>query len=57
MTEIYLVGTEESPKTNQWLAMTNSLEEVENLLETLEGATTFKTIEVNERKTQWRQKR
>jgi len=57
MTEVYLVGSEESPKTNQWLAMTNNMDEVENLLETLEGATTFKTIEVNERKTQWRQKR
>jgi len=57
MTEIYLVGSEESLKTNQWLAMTNNMDEVENLLETLEGATTFKTIEVNERKTQWRQKR
>ena len=57
MTKVYLVGTEESPKTNQWLAMTNSEAEAKNLLETLEGATTFKTIEVNERKTQWRQKR
>ena len=30
--KVYLVGDENSPKTNQWLSMTNSLEEAERLM-------------------------
>jgi hypothetical protein len=47
--EVYLVGDEDSPKTNSWLAMTNSKTEALNLLETLEGACTYKSITVKEK--------
>jgi hypothetical protein len=46
MTKIYLVGDDNAPKTNSWLAMTNSAEEAARLLEELEGASRMKTIEV-----------
>ena len=45
-TIVYVVGPEEALKTNQWLAMTNSHEEAYKLLETLEGATIMKEVEV-----------
>jgi hypothetical protein len=45
-TIVYVVGPEEALKTNQWLAMTNSHEEAYKLLETLDGATTIKEVEV-----------
>lgn len=48
-TEVFLVGTKESPKTNQWLAMTNSLQERDRLLRELEGAETHKSIVVRAR--------
>ncbi len=43
--EVYLVGDKDSPKTNQWLAMTDSLEEADKLAADIKGATR-KTIEV-----------
>ena len=45
-TIVYVVGPEEALKTNQWLAMTDSLKEAYRLIETLEGATTIKEVEV-----------
>ena len=48
-TIVYVVGPEEALKTNQWLAMTDSLKEAYRLLETLEGATTMKEVEVKPR--------
>ena len=45
-TIVYVVGPEEALKTNQWLAMTNSHEEAQRLVGTLEGATTIKEVEV-----------
>lgn len=46
MAKVYLVGTEESPKTNFWLAVTNDKEEAAKLLESLEGACRMKAIDV-----------
>ena len=51
MAKVYLVGTEESPKTNQWLAMTNDKEEAAKLLESLEGACRMKAIDVSRKGT------
>jgi hypothetical protein len=45
-TKVYLVGDKDSLKTNSWLAMTNCLDEVEHLMETLPNATQNKEIEV-----------
>ena len=47
--EVFLVGDKSSPETNQWLAMTNSLKERDNLLATLDGACTHKSIVVKPR--------
>jgi hypothetical protein len=46
---IYLVGDKDAPKTNQWLAMTNSETEAKRLLEELPGAVTMKEKEVRPR--------
>ena len=43
--EVYLVGDKDSPKTNQWLAMTASLYEADKFALGIKGATR-KTIEV-----------
>ncbi len=44
--KVWVVGDESSPKTNQWLAMTNNKDEAEKLLTTLEGASTLKEVDV-----------
>lgn len=44
-TEVYLVGNNESPQNNQWLAMTNSTAERDRLMVEL-GGTTTKVIQV-----------
>ena len=44
--KLYLVGDQNSPKTNSWLAMTNCEAEALNLLNTLEGASCTKCIDV-----------
>jgi hypothetical protein len=49
MIKLYLVGDESSPKSNSWLAMTNSPEEATRLLDELEGACTYKSITVKQR--------
>jgi len=42
---VYLVGDAQSPKTNQWLAMTNSTAERDRLLaDAGEGATTKEVV-------------
>ncbi len=43
---IYLVGDKNSLKANSYLAMTNSLEEAERLLEELPTAVTIKKVGV-----------
>ena len=40
---VYLVGDDESPKTNRWLAMTNDPQQVEPLMKEL-GATRTKSV-------------
>jgi hypothetical protein len=40
---IYLVGDEDAPKTNRWLAMTNDPQQVEVLMAEL-GATRTKSV-------------
>jgi hypothetical protein len=47
---LYLVGNEESAKANSWWAMTNSESKAQELLGTLEGATTIKAFEPKEQK-------
>ena len=44
-TEVYLVGDDKSPETNQWLAMTNSTVERDRLMVELGGVTT-KVVQV-----------
>jgi hypothetical protein len=46
--KVYLVGDENAPKTNSWLAMTNSADEAARLLEELDGAARMKTITVKD---------
>jgi hypothetical protein len=46
--KIYLIGDIDSPKNNNWLAMTNDMEQVAILLDTLEGACTYKSVRVQE---------
>jgi hypothetical protein len=48
--KIFLIGDKDSPKTNNWLAMTNDMEQVAILLDTMEGACTYKSIRVEESK-------
>lgn len=45
-TFIHLVGDKDSPKTNSWLAMCADEEAAQEALETIEGATTTKVVEV-----------
>ena len=40
---IYLVGDDDAPKTNQWLAMTNDPQLVEGLMQEV-GATRTKSV-------------
>lgn len=44
-TEVYLVGNDESPQNNQWLAMTNCPASRDRLMVEL-GATTTKVVQV-----------
>lgn len=44
--KLYLVGNDESEKTNSWLAMTNDIRQAQNLIENMEGATALKIIDV-----------
>ena len=53
--KVYLVGTEESLKTNQWQAMTPSRETAEEY-KNEKGLTTIKEVEVKPRR-QLRKKR
>lgn len=39
ITKIYLVGDETSPKTNNWLQVTNCLKTAEKALEAIKGGT------------------
>jgi hypothetical protein len=45
-TKVYLVGDMDSPKTNQWSAMTNNWAEAEKLLAEMGLNATHKVIEV-----------
>ena len=47
--KVYLVGDEDSPKTNSWLAMTNSIEEANRLMEEMGDTCSFKSITVKEK--------
>jgi hypothetical protein len=49
-TKVYLVGDELSPKTNQWLSMTNNWIEAERLKAELGPKATHKVVEVKERR-------
>ena len=46
--KLYLIGDENAPKNNSWMAMTNSAEEAARLLEELDGAARMKTITVED---------
>lgn len=46
VTKLWLVGDKNATKTNSWLAMTNDEAEAQRLLETLDGATCTKSIDV-----------
>jgi len=45
--QIFLIGTQDSPKTNRWEAMTNSWLEVERLKAELGETATHKAIQVH----------
>ena len=47
--KLYLIGDENAPKNNSWLAMTNSADEAARLLEELEGAARMKPITVKDK--------
>ena len=55
-TKVYLVGDASSPKTNQWLAMTNSWAECERLKAERGPGATHKVVTVPP-KGSWRKKR
>ena len=45
---LYLIGDENSKKTNSWLAMTNNEETAEVLMKEIEGASTIKMLEFDD---------
>jgi hypothetical protein len=47
--KVYLIGDENAPENNSWMAMTNSAEEAARLLEELDGAARMKTITVEDK--------
>lgn len=44
--KLYLIGDSKAEETNSWLAMTNDMGDAQALLESLEGATSLKIIDV-----------
>lgn len=49
-TKVYLVGDDNSPKTNQWLAMTNCPDEAARIMGEIEEACRIKPITVNKKR-------
>lgn len=46
--KLYLIGDQSSPSTNSWLAMTNDSKQIPELLESIPGACTYKSIIVKD---------